>query len=396
MRELLLNNGHELKKHVGTIQSSNPLSLVQRKISNALLFKAYPLLDKQDEHQIDIKSLCQIIGYDSNDHQLIKSALKKLLTTVIEWNLLHNDDNHIWNASSMLASVSISGSVCTYSYSSHMRKLLYTPKMYGRVNMLTQAKFKSSYGLALYENCVRYQNLEYSGWLAIDVFRKLMGVAPDKYPFFRDFKRRIIDRAVDEVNTHSDLLVTPEMKKVNRKIISIRFRIQHKSKSQHIDNTSSILDLLINDWEISPDKSEAVIKKYGENYIYSQIEDVVKSNNYINNNIRCKSAYLLQILSTNYKTINYQPSTRYKDYVHADYISEQISSVVSFEEIYSLVKQDDNYPVIIANFEKYLCEHHKNLLWIYYQRDKLLHPATKSIFVQYIQENYGFLINKIG
>ena len=59
----------ELKKHVGTIHSSSHLTLVQRKIANALLFNAYDRLLERDEFQIHITELCQLIGYDSKDYK---------------------------------------------------------------------------------------------------------------------------------------------------------------------------------------------------------------------------------------------------------------------------------------------------------------------------------------
>ena len=73
----------ELKKHVAAIHSSNKLSLVQRKIANALLFNAYDELLAKEEHQIHIRTLCNLIGYDSNDYKTIKKALINLLSTVI-------------------------------------------------------------------------------------------------------------------------------------------------------------------------------------------------------------------------------------------------------------------------------------------------------------------------
>ena len=82
------NKTLELKKHVATIHSSNTLSLLQRKIANALLYNAYNDLFIKEEYQIHIGSLCKLIGYDSNDHKLIKKALVNLLSTVIEWNLV--------------------------------------------------------------------------------------------------------------------------------------------------------------------------------------------------------------------------------------------------------------------------------------------------------------------
>ena len=54
---------HELKKHAATIHCSNTLSLLQRKISNALLYHAYKELMLKEEHEISVKQLCNLIAY---------------------------------------------------------------------------------------------------------------------------------------------------------------------------------------------------------------------------------------------------------------------------------------------------------------------------------------------
>src|ERR1700752_4825030 len=76
---------HELKKHAATIHCSNSLSLLQRKVSNALLYHAYKELMTREEHEITVKQLCRLIGYNGNNHAVIKDALKELISTVIEW-----------------------------------------------------------------------------------------------------------------------------------------------------------------------------------------------------------------------------------------------------------------------------------------------------------------------
>ena len=73
----------ELKKHVSTIHCANALSLLQRKIANALLFHAYEDLLIHEEYRISIRELCELIGYDSHDYKSIKKALVDLLSTVI-------------------------------------------------------------------------------------------------------------------------------------------------------------------------------------------------------------------------------------------------------------------------------------------------------------------------
>ena len=64
----------ELKKHVAVIHSNSKISLLQRKISNALLFHAYDDLLIKDEHEIQISTLTKLIDYDSHDHKKIKQA----------------------------------------------------------------------------------------------------------------------------------------------------------------------------------------------------------------------------------------------------------------------------------------------------------------------------------
>src|SRR3990167_5706163 len=147
----------ELKKHAATIHCSNSLSLLQRKISNALLYHAYKELMVREEHEITVKQLCRLIGYNGNNHSVIKDALKELISTVIEWNVVSDvTGNENWTASSILASVSLEGQLCYYAYSPRMKQLLHTPSMFGKIDLVIQSRFRSSYGLALYENCSRY------------------------------------------------------------------------------------------------------------------------------------------------------------------------------------------------------------------------------------------------
>lgn len=386
MKEAVIFGKNELKKHVGTIHSANPLSLVQRKISNALLFNAYSDLQTQDEHEIEIKKLCRLIGYDSNDHKLIKQGLRTLLTTVIEWNLLKSQEqqDEIWTASSMLASVSIDGPVCTYSYSSHMKKLLYMPSMYGRLNMLVQSKFKSSYGLALYENCIRYQNLEYSGWFTIEVFRKLMGVSEGKYKVFRDFKRRIIDCAVNEVNTHSNLVIFPELKKLNRKVVSIRFKISRKEEITEED--TGIKNDLVKKWLITEKDATQLISRYGEQHVRKSVASITGNNNFSFDNVKNKKAYLTKCLES--ISVQNEAKTVYPDFVSKVPAESEKDNSKKFKLCMSAIKAQNIIGDVVEQFEKYLQEHHSNLLWVCYCRDKFQHNAVRTIFIHFVSKNF--------
>src|SRR5579871_3865086 len=186
-----------LKKHVGLIHCENKLTLIQRKICNILLFNALDKINDQDTHEIPLRQLCSLVGYNSNDSKLIKESIKSLISVVMEWNLLEdskflNEDDYpedaiTWNASSLLAGASIKNGMIRYSYSPQMKSVLSSLDIYGRINLFVQAKFNSTYSLVLYENCIRFKNIKQTSWFSLDLFRSLMGVPDGKYSSFKDF-----------------------------------------------------------------------------------------------------------------------------------------------------------------------------------------------------------------
>jgi len=298
----------ELKKHVATIHSANKLSLLQRKIANALLFNAYDELLEKDEHEIHIAALTKLIGYDSNDSKTIKKSLVNLLATVIEWNLVDgeriNGEGGVWNASSIIADASIDGPVCTYSYSNKMKKLLHHPELYGRLNMAVQAKFQSSYGLALYENCIRFQNIEHTPWFDMAKFRKLMGVEDGKYKIFRDFKNRVLDKALEEVNKYSPIKISVQYQKIKRQVVAIQFLIKqtkpHNLAFEFSEN-NSLQDVLKLKFGLSKRQIEETITTYDKNYIFEKTAMIEASASYKSGKINNLGKYLISALKDDYQ-----------------------------------------------------------------------------------------------
>lgn len=304
----------ELKKHVSTIHCSNVLSLLQRKIANGLLYHAYDDLLIKEEHHISIKELCTLIGYDSHDYQSIKRALVDLLSTVIEWNIIEEglpERETQWNASAIIADASIKGSHCTYSYSNRMRQLLYMPTVYGRINLSIQARFKSSYGLALYENVIRYQNLQQTPWFELAVFRKLMGVLPGKYAIFRDFKRRVLDKAMEEVNRLTRLVVYVDIKRQQRSVVALRFLIDHVPQSAAVaselpasygERGDGTLSRRLNkDFGLNSQQISKITRDYAASYIREKLEMIEMSGSYRTGKIINLARYLIHALADDYR-----------------------------------------------------------------------------------------------
>ena len=200
-----------VKKNMAAIHVSGKLTLLQRKLSNVLLLNAYDTLISQPKHQIDARTLCLMIGYNSNDTDTLRDALRGLAETVAEWDMLDDKGKQEWGVSSLLSYARLKGGVCEYAYSPALAEKLHDPKVFALINLNIQRRFTSGHGLALDENCYRFVRTGSTGWWPIDTFRRLMGV--DDSVYYRSFKHlnaKIIKPAVAEVNRTSNIEMTPE------------------------------------------------------------------------------------------------------------------------------------------------------------------------------------------
>ncbi|MCE8007093.1 replication initiation protein [Aestuariivita sp.] len=225
-----------VKKHVAAIHVSGKLTLLQRKLSNVLLLNAYDTLISQPRHQIDARTLCLMIGYNSNDMATLKQSLKGLAETVAEWDMLDEKGQQEWGVSSLLSYAKLKGGICEYAYSPALADKLNDPKVFALINLNIQRRFTSGHALALYENCYRFVRTGSTGWWSLELFRRLMGVEGSSYyETFKHLNAKVIKPAVAEVNKTSNIRVTAETRRKGRTVSDIRFLIEDNPQLSILD-----------------------------------------------------------------------------------------------------------------------------------------------------------------
>lgn len=98
------------------------------------------------------------------------------------------------------------------------------------------AGINSGYGIRIYELLVQYRQIG-KREISVDNLRTMLELGK-KYPLFADFKKRVIDTAVEQINEYSPLRVTYEQKKTGRKVTHIVFSFKEKIKSINHQNTN--------------------------------------------------------------------------------------------------------------------------------------------------------------
>ncbi len=230
----------EVKKHTSAIHTSGSLGLLERKISNVLLYNAYDELLVEQRHTISTSVLAEISGYRSNDYEGLKNAVRKLASTLVEWDILESDGvSAEWGVSTLLSSVRfLKGGVCQYEYTTAIAEKLKEPDVYAKINLQIQKQFSSGHALTIYEMCVqtkgflKKRSAAYTKWLSLDQFKLILGVTENKsYEQFKELNRTIIKPAVAEINgtgrkhIGTDLFITPEFKHLGRSVSDIRFKV---------------------------------------------------------------------------------------------------------------------------------------------------------------------------
>lgn len=216
-----------VKKHVAAIHVSGKLTLLQRKLSNVLLLNAYDTLTQASSFRMDARTLCMLVGYNSNDFDTLKTSLRGLAETVAEWDMLDATGQQEWGVSSLLSYAKLKGGVCEYAYSPALAEKLADPKVFALINLNIQRRFTSGHALALYENCYRFHRTGSTGWWPLETFRRLMGVEDSSYyEVYKHLNAKIIKPAVAEVNRTSNIVITPETRKRGRAVTDIRFLIE--------------------------------------------------------------------------------------------------------------------------------------------------------------------------
>ena len=220
---------NEVIKASPAIQIQSKISLMQRRAWNVLLANAYNELPNKDIHSVSMIELAAKLGFNSGNQEYLKEVLKSIVDCTVEWNLLNKDNKQVWGAASLLSFVEVEDGICSYQFPQPLRLKLYTPRIYAKLNLRLQNRFKSQYALVLWELCFDYfdtdRNQGETPFIPIETFKELIGLEPDEYPVFGFLNRDVIKPAIKEINNLTDYRVEVEQKRLGRRIGELKFRI---------------------------------------------------------------------------------------------------------------------------------------------------------------------------
>lgn len=91
------------------------------------------------------------------------------------------------------------------------------------------AGLKSAYAVRLYELLIQWRSAGKTPIFEINQFRSQLGLGVNEYPVMGNFKARVLDAAIKQINDHTDIKVAYEQHKSGRLITGFSFKFKQKS-----------------------------------------------------------------------------------------------------------------------------------------------------------------------
>lgn len=93
----------------------------------------------------------------------------------------------------------------------------------------------SIHAIRIYEMMMQWRSTKVVPSISVYDLRARLGLSEDEYPRMFDFKKRVLDHAVNAINEHTDITVSYEQQKSGRNITGFIFKFKQKKTKESVN-----------------------------------------------------------------------------------------------------------------------------------------------------------------
>ena len=267
-----------VKKHKAIINCENSLPLASRKIFNILLFLVKDRFGRDLEHHVSENDVIALLNKTDRDITSARINYKKLASTVIEYNILNNERDHLNGVGTMLAPAVINKTKKTwiFSFPPNIVQWVQDPTSFVFLDITTQEKFSSKYSQALWEICIGSLEDQLESYFSVTLEEcRILMCGKDNHQTYKDFKRRVVMVALNEINDktllHVDLY---KENKDGRKVSEIVFCVTKQDYMEPIKlaEINDLFNKMVEEFGITSNMARKIIETYDENQILRNLD----------------------------------------------------------------------------------------------------------------------------
>lgn len=215
------------------VSASYYLSLAEQRLILLGIVEARNNQSKDNEFIIHVNSYISAFGVDDSTAYLtIKEACKRLRGRYFTYDRLVNGSiEEVESNWVQSVSYAINSSYVKIKFTDDVMPLITNLERHFTSYQLEQVKdLTSIYAIRLYELLISWKQKKKVGLSLVDLRLKL-GIEPNEYKAMNNFKAKVLDLAVSQINEHTDITVKYEQVKQGRTITDFKFSFKQKAKA---------------------------------------------------------------------------------------------------------------------------------------------------------------------
>lgn len=303
------NNNQLVVKSNQLIESSYKLSTQEQRIILLMASMIKPEDKDFYRYQIKIKDFINIIGIkDQSKYPEVKKITKGLLEKVL---IIKTADSELQI-----------GWLCSAEYFNRKGfvELEFSPKLkpfllklkefFTKYQLENIIKLRSSYSIRIYELLKQYEKIGERAF-SLEELKRILGIKPDKYKLYGDFKRKILKLTQKELRQRTDISFDLKERKDCRKVIGLIFLIRsnktHKQKQEASEElliskiaNKELYQKLKDYFCLSSAQIQKVLKEHDEDSKRILDNLAYVENKYQRGEIKNIGAYTLKAIQENY------------------------------------------------------------------------------------------------
>jgi plasmid replication initiation protein len=220
------------------------LTVSEQKFLLYSISKIKPNDELNKKYQFSLKEFCDVVGINYSSGANIRN-IKKTITNISGKSFFLKVADKKWELINWFNRVIISeeDNTITLSFGEFVNQyLLNLTRNFTQYKLLSILPMKSTYSIRLYELLKANQGKRnFKIVFDVDELEEKLMI---KYSNYKDFKKRVLDKAVEEINYYSDIKVDYETIREGRNVKAVGFIIRELSASERYLNSTRAYESL--------------------------------------------------------------------------------------------------------------------------------------------------------
>jgi len=171
-------------------------------------------------------------------YDALKSAVTGLFESSFEYSDIHEQTgklaHHVVRWVQKISYIDTAGMIELQFTDAVIPLITRLSEQYTEYDLKQVSELQSEYAIRLYELMMQWKTVGKTNKIALDDLRSKLGVEPEQYKKMCNFKARVLDLAISQINDFTDVTATYEQHKTGRAVTGFTFTFKQKKAPEQL------------------------------------------------------------------------------------------------------------------------------------------------------------------